>query len=228
MNLAKRIKSALKHLAVPLQLKEMSLGEDGTFSGYASIWGEKDSYDEVVRKGAFAGSLRKWAADGKMPKMLWQHDARQPIGVWTSMVEDAKGLRVEGRLSLDTDKGKETYALLKMGAIDGLSIGYVATKWEVDEKKGITYLTEIDLWEVSVVTFPAGPSARVDGVKSALKDGKLPSLSDFEGFLREAGFSKSQAAAIAGKGLASLLRQREAGSVVTRDTLDDLLSVIRN
>lgn len=231
MNIVKCIKSALagcKSLAVSIDVKEFTLSDDGTFEGYASIWGEVDSYDEVVRKGAFADSLRTWSAKGKLPAMLWQHDQKQPIGVWLEMREDSRGLRVKGRLSLEPgSKGAEVYALLKMGAVDGLSIGYVATKWEENTKSGVVTLTQIDLWEVSVVTFPAGPSARVDGVKSLKKEGTLPTMSEFEDHLREAGFSKSEAAAIAGNGLKYLLRQREAESH-RGIKLDDVLSVIKN
>lgn len=223
-----RVKSALKNRTVSLDLKEATLTADGTFSGYASIWGEIDSYNEVVRKGAFAESLKAWAAKGKLPSMLWQHNSGIPIGVWTGMVEDAKGLRVTGQLA-DTEKGKEAYALLKMGALDGLSIGYMATEWTVDKKTNVTTLDVIDLWEVSLVTFPAGPSARVDGVKSALKNGKLPTMSEYEDFLREAGFSNTEAKALAGKGLSYLLRQREAESQGEREIkLADVLAILKN
>jgi hypothetical protein len=228
-NLILRIKSALKTKTTELSLKEATLNDDGSFSGYASIWGEVDSYDEAVSRGAFKASLAAWKAKGKLPSMLWQHDQRKPIGVWTSMAEDAKGLRVEGQLALDTEQGKEAYALLKMGALDGLSIGYVATEWQVDKKTGVTTLDVIDLWEVSLVTFPAGPSARVDGVKSALKGGKLPTLSEFEDHLREVGFSNTEAKAVAGKGLSHLLRQREAESQGGRELkLADVLAIVKN
>lgn len=217
----------VKYLNQAFNVKDAEVGADGTFTGYASIWGEIDSYNEVVAKGAFTASLKDYAKRGKMPNMLWQHRSDKPIGVWLTMVEDAKGLKVTGRLALDIEQGAEAYALLKLGAIDGLSIGYVATKWEEDTKTNVVTLTEINLWEVSLVTFPAGPSARVDGVKNALEHGKLPSLKDFEAFLRdEAGFSKTQAAAIAGKGLSHLLRQREADSQKCEITMADILAVI--
>jgi HK97 family phage prohead protease len=217
----------LKFLNQAIDLKDAEIQADGTFTGYASIWGEVDSYNEVVAKGAFAKSLKDYGKRGKMPNMLWQHRSDKPIGVWLAMIEDAKGLKVTGRLATETAQGAEAYALLKMGALDGLSIGYVATKWEEDVKTNVVTLTEINLWEVSLVTFPAGPSARIDGVKNALEHGKLPTLKDFEAFLRdEAGFSKTQAAAIAGKGLSHLLRQREADSQSRDLKLADLLAVI--
>lgn len=195
-----------------LFIKASDVQPDGTFTGYASVFGEVDSYNEITVKGSFAASLKAWAKKGRMPAMLWMHDPRQPIGVWKSMVEDAHGLLVTGQLALDTEQGSEAYALLKMGAVDGLSIGYVCTKWTEDTKTGTITLDVIELYEVSIVTFPAGDSARVEGVKSLVEDGKLPTLQEFEDYLREAGFSKTQATAIAGKGLAALLRQREAES----------------
>lgn len=217
---------SMKHLDIAFDVKEAQVQADGTFTGYGSIFGEVDSYNEIVRKGAFAKSLKTWAKKGKMPSMLWQHRSSEPIGVWVTMEEDDKGLKVTGRLALDTRQGAEAYALLKMGALDGLSIGYAATKWEEDTKTNIVTLTEIELWEVSLVTFPAGPGARIDGVKNALRHGKLPSLKEFEEHLREAGFSKTEAAAIAGKGLSHLLRQREADGQNREVKLADILAVI--
>ena len=217
-----------KFLTTAFNVKNAQLSADGSFTGYGSVFGEVDSYDEVVQKGAFAKSLKSYAAKGKSPKMLRGHDTNQIIGSWKGLTEDDVGLRVEGQLALELNAAKEAYALLKMDALDGLSIGYVATKWEENKKTGITTLTEIDLWEVSLVTFPAGPSARVDGVKSALECGKLPSLKEFEEYLREAGFSRTEAAAVAGKGLSHLLRQREAEGQSRELKLDDVLSVIQS
>jgi HK97 family phage prohead protease len=214
----------MKTLDVALDLKQANVQPDGTFKGYGSVFGTVDSYNEVVPKGAFARSLKNWQKRGALPSLLWQHDARQPIGIYKSMAEDDHGLLLEGQLSLDTVQGKEAYALLKMGALNGLSIGYNATEWTTNAKSGITTLDVIDLWEVSLVTFPANTDARVDGVKSALKDGKLPSLKDFEGFLRDAGFSRSEAAAIAGKGLRHLISQREADT----ESLDSILEAIKS
>jgi HK97 family phage prohead protease len=213
-----------KFLSVPLALKEGGLQPDGTFTGYGSVFGNVDCYNEIVPKGAFAKSLKTWAKRGGLPALLWQHNPSEPIGVYTSMVEDDHGLLVTGQLSLDTTRGKEAYALLKMGALNGLSIGFVATEWTTNKTSGVVTLDVIDLWEISLVTFPANSEARVDVVKSALKAGTLPSLSDFESFLREAGFSKSEATAIASKGLGQL-RRREAGNQSDLN-LADIMAVI--
>lgn len=172
--------------AVKLDIK--AIGADGSIEGYGSVFGVKDNYADMVKKGAFAVSLKEHKATGSMPAMLWQHETDEPIGAWTDMVEDEKGLRVKGQLCLETTKGKEAYALLKMGAINGLSIGFVSKKWDYDEETEVRSLTEIDLWEVSLVTFPANEKALITGVKAA-DIGTLHSIRDAERVLRDAGLS---------------------------------------
>ncbi len=134
---------------------------DGTqVAGYASLFGKRDQGGDVVQKGAYAASLAKLAAGGRAVKMLWQHDPTQPIGVWDEVREDATGLWVKGRILTEVEKGREAAALLTAGAIDGLSIGYRTVKAERDGK-GQRHLQELELWEVSLVTFPMLPEARV-------------------------------------------------------------------
>ena len=173
-----------------LQIK--AAGDDGTVEGYGSVFGVRDNYDDVISKGAFVQSLKEHKAAGTMPAMLWQHDADKPIGVWTEMVEDEKGLRIKGQLAMETVKGKEAHALLKMGALNGLSIGFMSKEWAYDRDTEVRTLTAIDLWEVSLVTFPANEKARVTNVKSA---DELQAPKDAEKVLRDAGFSKSDATA---------------------------------
>ena len=173
-----------------LQIK--ATGDDGTVEGYGSVFGVRDNYDDVIAKGAFVKSLKDHKAAGTMPAMLWQHDADKPIGVWTEMVEDEKGLRIKGQLAMETVKGKEAHALLKMGALNGLSIGFMSKEWAYDRETEVRTLTAIDLWEVSLVTFPANEKARVTNVKSA---DELQAPKDAEKVLRDAGFSKSDATA---------------------------------
>ena len=173
-----------------LQIK--ATGDDGTVEGYGSVFGVRDNYDDVIAKGAFVQSLKDHKAAGTMPAMLWQHDADKPIGVWTEMVEDEKGLRIKGQLAMETVKGKEAHALLKMGALNGLSIGFMSKEWAYDRETEVRTLTAIDLWEVSLVTFPANEKARVTNVKSA---DELQAPKDAEKVLRDAGFSKSDATA---------------------------------
>lgn len=173
-----------------LQIK--ATGDDGTVEGYGSVFGVRDNYDDVIAKGAFIDSLKSHKAAGTMPAMLWQHDADKPIGIWTEMIEDEKGLRIKGRLAMETVKGKDAHALLKMGAINGLSIGFMSKEWAYDRETEVRTLTAIDLWEVSLVTFPANEKARVTNVKSA---DELQAPKDAEKALRDAGFSKSDATA---------------------------------
>jgi len=176
-----------------MQLK--AVGDDGTIEGYGSVFGVRDSYDDVIAPGAYAESLKAHKAAGTMPAMLWQHDASAPIGVWLEMVEDAKGLRIKGRLALETAKGAEAYALLKMGALNGLSIGFVAKQWAYDKVTDLRTLTEVELWEVSLVTFPANEASRITGVKAA-DLASIKTIRQAETTLRDAGFSADAAKAL--------------------------------
>lgn len=148
---------------------------DGTvIEGYASVFGAPDQSGDVVEKGAYAASLRRLVASGGRVKMLWQHDPTEPIGVWDEVREDATGLWVKGRILTEIEKGREAAALLAAGAIDGLSIGYRTVKAERDGK-GLRLLAELELWEVSLVTFPMLPEARVsakadDAMDAVLRD----------------------------------------------------------
>lgn len=208
-------------------VKADQVAEDGTFSGYASVFGEVDSYNEIVVKGAFKKSLKQWAKKGQLPRMLWMHNTSKPIGIYTLMKEDDHGLYVEGKLALDTVQGAEAYALLKLGALDGLSIGYVCTQWLENSKTGETTLEVIDLWEVSLVTFPAGPTARVNGVKSAFADGKLPTKQEYVDILvNNLDIPEDIADALASKGIVELLRQRGNGGGDREVKLSHVLSAI--
>ena len=134
---------------------------DGTkISGYASLFGKPDQGGDIVMKGAYRATLNKLKSKGGSIKMLWQHDPQQPIGVWDEVREDDKGLWVKGRLLTEVAKGQEAAALLQAGAIDGLSIGYRTVRSQKDDKGG-RLLSELELWEVSLVTFPMLPDARV-------------------------------------------------------------------
>ena len=179
-----------KHLDFGFEVK--TVGADGTIEGYGSVFGVKDSYADVIQKGAFDKSIKAHREAKSMPALLWQHDAAQPIGVWTEMSEDSNGLKLKGKLAMDTVKGKEAHALLKMGALNGLSIGFMTKQAQYDEKTELRTLTEVEIWETSIVTFPANTKARVTHVKSA---DDLATPKDAEKALRDAGFSKSDATA---------------------------------
>jgi hypothetical protein len=210
-----------------IALEAKAINEDGTFEGYGSIFGNVDSYGEVVEPGAFSASLVDSRRKGNSVKMLWQHDPSQPIGVWTDLAEDSKGLYVKGRLLKDTvPQAAAAYALLKESALDGLSIGYrVVEAAPHPDKQGILSLKKLQLKEVSVVTFAANDRARVTDVKHMIAAGLLPTVREFEEFLRDAGgFSKSVAAAIAAKATPHLRGEPEAKA---DDTWSRFLSAFR-
>jgi HK97 family phage prohead protease len=211
-----RIKRALKVRDFDLQIKMDGVAEDGTFTGYGSVFGIEDSYQEVVQAGAFKESLKEIASKGRFVPVLWQHKSDQPIGVYDSIVEDDHGLKVTGRLLIDkVAQAKEAHALMQAGAVSGLSIGYWVRESSYDEKTGVRTLVKLDLVEVSLVTFPANDDARVEAVKFKLSHGELPNLKEFEKLLREAGFSKTQSTAIACHGLSELLRRESEGAQAT-------------
>lgn len=188
-------------------------GDDGTVEGYGSVFGVRDSYDDVIAAGAFKSSLAAHKTAGTMPAMLWQHNSSEPIGVWKSMDEDEKGLAVRGQLDLNTVRGKEAHSLLKMGAIHGLSIGFMSKQWKYDTEQDIRTLTEIDLWELSLVTFPANSKARVTQVKAA-DEIVLPK--DAERILRDAGFGKVDACGFVSRVMRLGEERRDAAMVVER------------
>ena len=140
--------------------EDLSLKGASEISGYASLFGQADQGGDVVERGAYAASLKALKDQGRTVKMLWQHDPAQPIGVWDEVREDKRGLYVKGRILTATPKGAEAAALIEAGAIDGLSIGYRTVK-STRGQDGARHLTQVELWEVSLVTFPMLPSARV-------------------------------------------------------------------
>lgn len=199
-----------------------------TFEGYGAVFGNTDSYGDVIQPGAFAETLAAARRAGRWPVMLAQHGGMglsagdmMPIGVWTDMAEDGKGLWVQGKLA-DTERGQEAYKLMTMQprpALDGLSIGYIAKKWTAGAKPSEPRrkLEAIELLEISLVTMPANPKARVSGVKSA----SGMTERDAERALRDAGFSRKEAVAIIAGGFKAL-PQRDAD-----EAGDDLAAITR-
>ena len=182
-----------------------ALSEAGEFEGYASVFGVADQGGDIVMPGAFRASLINRPA--QKVKMLWQHDTYKPIGQWLEVREDNRGLFVKGRLLLDLEKGKEAHTLLMAGALDGLSIGYRTVQAEYDRDTEIRHLKEVELREISLVTFPM---LEVAGV-SLVKGDAMPTEREFEAFLRDAGFSRQQSKAIIADGYKSLRSERDAG-----------------
>jgi HK97 family phage prohead protease len=137
---------------------------DGLFEGYASLFGVADLGRDVVERGAFRESLLRRGLAGV--KLLWQHDPAEPIGRWLSLVEDGRGLFVRGQLSLAVARAREIHALMRIGAVDGLSIGFRSERARTEPRTGLRRLERVDLWEISLVTFPMLPQARVSAVKA--------------------------------------------------------------
>lgn len=191
------------------ELKQVA--ETGEFEGYASVFDVIDQGHDIIIRGAFQRSLKERGAQGI--RFLWQHDPAEPIGRIEEVREDQRGLYVRGRLLLDVARAREAHALMRAGALDGLSIGFHTVTAEVDDFTGVRRLMDVDLWEISLVTFPMQPEARVTSFKTKNKTTDertepITSLRAFETFLREAGgFSRSEAKGIAAYGFS----RREAG-----------------
>lgn len=220
-------KRQLKVRDFTLTVKADGVADDGTFEGYGSVFGVVDSYQEVVAPGAFTESLAELAAKSRVVPVLWQHRQDQPIGVYSEITEDETGLFVKGKLLIaEVGQAQEAHALMKAGAVTGLSIGYWVRESSYDEKTGIRTLLKLDLVEVSLVTFPANDDARVEAVKFKLAHGQLPTIREFEKLLREAGFSKTQSGVVAAQGLGELLRREAEGEPVTKEAIAGLTSAL--
>lgn len=227
-----------QRLFTPLEVKFDAGGEAMTFSGYGARFGNVDAHGDVIERGAFAKSIRESKSNGNWPAMLMQHGGflgggdSVPIGVWTDMREDDRGLYVEGKLA-DTPRGQEAYALLKMEprpAISGMSIGYKALEWSMRSKpdEPRRRLKAVKLHEVSLVTFPANDQARVDSVKS-IDEMTSEELRELEASLREKGLSRADAVkAVSGFKEWFL---RDAGAPATgswdKSSADELAEMIR-
>lgn len=209
----------LKFLERPFDVKAVE--DDGTFTGYLSVFNNVDKGADIVVPGAFADNLEAWKAKGDLPPVLWQHRPGEPLGPFLEMREDSIGLWVKGRLLVDDiPRAKEARALLKSKAIKGMSIGYVSRDDSWDRATGVRTLKKVDLFEGSLVTFPMNPMAGVSTVKSAI-DG-IQTLREAEDFLRDVGrLSHSQAAAFISR-FKSLSGQRDSD-----DELGDLVSAIK-
>jgi len=162
-----------KTLDFKFEIKQLS--EDGTIEGYGAIFGNRDRHNDLIERGSFTNTLLE--SDPKKIKMLWQHDSSEPIGFWNEIKEDERGLYCKGQLLLELTKAKEVYKMLKSGIVDGLSIGYdtIKCRYEEDEDGDrIRTISEIYLWEISVVTFPANPIANITSIKSVSPSMDLP------------------------------------------------------
>ncbi|EEZ32568.1 phage prohead protease, HK97 family [Brucella sp. NF 2653] len=204
------LKLDMKRAALAVEEVEI----DGSFSGYASVFGLPDLGNDVIEQGAFARALKERGASGV--RMLWQHDAAEPIGVWTQIREDARGLYVEGRLAKGVARAREALELMRSGGLDGLSIGFRTVRARKDARTGLRHITQADLWEISIVTFPMLPQAHVTGIKAG-----LPTMREFERWLtRDAGLSRAAARTVIAKGYAALGASLNGREAIGQDEAD--------
>lgn len=201
-----------------LSLDIKATGEEGHIEGYGAVFGNVDSYGDVIEPGAFRDTLAV-----RKPKMLWQHNMSDPIGVWDEYQEDSRGLYMKGRIAIKSNKGRDAYELVKAGAIDGLSIGYITKDYAMDGNN--RRLKRVDLFETSLVTAPANAAAFVTSFKSV-------EVRDVETVLRQMGFTRSEAKAMAN---AAWKRRddvlREADAIVPEDDqreVDELKALLNS
>ena len=198
----------IKRLDVSFDTKSFHVDaeDERKFAGYANTFDHKDRAGDITQRGAFLKSLANHIAKGTNVKMLAHHDMTRPIGVWEKMVEDDKGLYVEGRLTQGVRDADEAYALLKDGALDSMSIGYRVVREEYDRKSGANLLHEIDLHEISLVAIPANQESVITAVKSS------PDVRSLEKSLRDAGLSRREAKVLLAKGISGLESERDASA----------------
>lgn len=200
-----------------LSAKIAANDEGRAVAGYGAIFGNVDQGGDIVAPGAFRESL----ASGRPVKMLWQHDPAKPIGVWDEVAEDARGLRVQGRIVTETEAGRDAMALLKHGALNGLSIGYRATKVRRGDD-GARVIVAAELWEVSLVTFPMNERATVTAVKA-----KLTCQADVVRALKSAGLANRAAEKVAAGGWPAL-RGDDLTTTETKELAALLTATARN
>lgn len=191
----------IERLSPLLVFKAASVATSGTFAGFASTFnGPPDSYGDIIAPGAFTETIAEHSKSGTVPAMLWAHDQTEPVGRWTEVKQTAAGLEVAGKLTLETRRGAEAYALMKDDALS-LSIGYrIPSGGATYQSDGTTLLKRINLHEVSLVAMPANSAAKITSVKSIRPN----NIRDLETGLRELGFSNREAKCIASKGWAAL------------------------
>jgi uncharacterized protein len=210
----------LDHLQVKFSVKAAS--DDGRIEGLGAVFNNVDDGWDVVHPGAFKDSLRE-----RRPLMLWQHDAHDdPVGVWDQVEETDEGLYVSGRMILVSPQAQQRHALLKAGALDGLSIGFMIPGPEYAKYDGenVRHITKADLWEVSVVNFPMNREARISAVKNLAGYNRAPTPRQAERLLRDAGWSLAQAKALLAGGY-NALKADWPGAEPTDDT-SNLLALI--
>ena len=195
----------------------------GVITGYGSVFGNIDSWGDVVEKGAFLRTIEQ----RKIP-ILWQHNSDEPIGLWDEISEDDYGLKMRGHLLIDdVAKAKEAYALVKSGVVNGLSIGYIPKDYSYDVEN-YRHISDVNLYEVSLVTFPANEKAIITDIKSDDLN-----IRRAEKALVDAGFSHKLAKTILAKGFKSAIvrdeqpDQRDA-DIKTLNSMKELLNCFKS
>lgn len=196
-----------------LPLLELRSQPQGLVEGYASIFNGVDAYGDSVLPGAYSATLKQHMGAATKPAMLWSHQHEAPIGSWEKLEEDTRGLKVVGRLNLKTTAGREAFEHLRAGDVGAFSIGYMVPRDGFEVRGDVRYLKKIDLREISVVTLPADPGARVTSVKSL--DDKPATVRQFEQMLQAQGFTRREAARIATKGFSGFEPDLDAGPDLT-------------
>lgn len=194
--------------------------ETGIVEGYASVFGLLDRGGDIVLPGAFKASLADWRRKKRTPPMLWQHCPENPVGIWTDLSEDEKGLKVTGRLVMEAPQAAIARALIKAGAVTSLSIGYLTVDADIDRTTGVRNLKKLDLWEISLVTFPMLPEAQITGVKGF--DERT-----LEQALRDEGLSIREAKLAVSVVRKQVLRDGGRNEPTSRDGMTDVLMALR-
>lgn len=186
-----------------------ALETKGEFVGYGSTFGNVDHGGDMVVEGAFKRSLKQHVAEGTMPAMLFNHDMSEPIGHWTDIAEDSKGLRLKGQLWVGQgiSKAEQAYQMLSHAGMKGLSIGYATKSSEPDAKARCRKLTDLDIFEISPVAMPMNPRALISTIKSLKSIDGIGTIRDFEKLLRDVGLTQSEAKAFCAEGYKGLNRR---------------------
>ena len=211
----------------------------GHFSGYGSVFGEIDLGNDIVEKGAFSETLQEWGQKGQLPQMFWYHNNEEIIGEWTKMVEDEKGLYVEGKLWINGENRLETsvkaYNVIKSNSVKGLSIGYSVSSGGLDYQEQadgtvIRKLKKVKLFELSIAPWAMLPQASVTAVKSMIdNDGNVLSKREVEKILRDSGLSKRQSQAFIARGYEGIERDAKTElESIERDAQFDLSGVLES
>ena len=209
-------------LNLPLEIRSLNTN-NGIFEGYASVFDKVDTFGTAIARGAFLNTIKKWNEKNKFPPLLWQHDTDEPVGVFTEISEDDYGLRVVGKLLVEDDPlAKRAYAHLKAGSINGLSIGFQIIDIEHNSSLDVEIIREVDLLEISLVTFPSNELATVTSIRTCLSQGVQPKPKELEKVLRDVGFSRSQAKSFMSSGYKGLT-QRDADEDQVNSELANLI-----